>query len=64
MFCLSVCVSVSQNGAAAVVKMLETNRSLKRLFLKFNYIPDAWALRWGVCVRARVRVCACMCVCV
>ena len=62
---LSVHLSVSQNGAAAVVKMLEINRSLKHLFLKFNYIPDVWALRC-VCVHACVRVCACVhaCVCV
>ena len=60
--CASVCLSVSQNGAAAVVKMLEINRSLKHLFLKFNYIPDVWALRC-VCVRACVRVCACVSAC-
>ena len=55
---LSVHLSVSQNGAAAVVKMLEINRSLKHLFLKFNYIPDVWALR---CVCACVQACMCEC---
>ncbi len=39
----------TQRGAAALVEMLGVNQTLKTICLKFNYIPDPWAIKWDHC---------------
>ncbi|XP_064385052.1 uncharacterized protein LOC135333952 isoform X2 [Halichondria panicea] len=36
---------VRKRGAAALVEMLGVNQTLKTICLKFNYIPDPWAIK-------------------
>lgn len=36
---------VRKRGAAYVLEMLAVNKTLETLALKFNYIPDAWAIK-------------------
>lgn len=42
----SVPSSRVQRGAAAVIEMLGVNQTLETLALKFNFIPDPWAIKW------------------